>query len=55
MIPKLIWQTSVRNALNVNQWRTKLSAIYGLSAVAANGFGTRDDACAEAFRLCPFA
>ena len=52
---KNAFQVLVRNSMNVNQWRAKLVNIFQLTQIQAQAFGSRDAACAECFRLCPFA
>ncbi len=54
-VRKMDWTLEVERLLNVNQWRAKLVAVYNLTAVQAQQFGTRHAACTEAFRRCPFA
>ncbi len=52
---RVAFQVSCRNSLNVNQCRTKLQNLYQLTQIQAQQFGTREEACAECFRPCPFA
>ena len=54
-VNKLTWRTTIRSTLNVTQWRNKLQVVYGMSAEASTLYGTRDEACAEAFWRSPFA
>ena len=54
-IAKAAWQQQVRDILNINQWKQKLTRDLGVIQVVANGYGTREAACQAAFNLCPFA
>ncbi len=53
-VEKDVWRTQVQTAINVIQWRAKLTTIFGLTPQQAGAFGTRETACAEAFRLAGF-